>query len=126
MLRTLRVVRPDPRLEALAAVLPSGPHQPIALGAAAAVVDLDPYSAALAAAYESVTGPATAAIRLLGLDPFEVYAVLVTLAAEIDGLAVEAVARAAAPPDELSSCSAPLLDILAEHHARWEMRLFAS
>lgn len=126
ILRALRVVRPDPRVDALAAVLPSGPHQPIAAGAAAAAVGLNPYSAALAAVYESVTGPATAAIRLLGLNPFELYAVLARLAAPLDRLAAEAVASAAAPPHELPSYSSPLLDIFAERHARWEMRLFAS
>jgi urease accessory protein len=126
ILRALRVVRPDSRLETLAAVLPLGPHQPIASGAAATIVGLDPYSAALAAVYESVTGPATAAIRLLGLNPFDVYAALARLAAPLDRLAAEAVTRSAFPPEELPSCSAPLLDIFAERHTRWEMRLFAS
>jgi urease accessory protein len=126
LLRALCVVRPDPRFDTLAVALPIGPHQPIAFGAATAAVDLDPYSAALAAVYESVTGPATAAIRLLGLNPFDVYAVLARLSARLDRLAVEAVARAAGPADELPSYSSPLLDIFAEHHAHWEMRLFAS
>ena len=126
ILRTLCVVRPDSRLDALAAMSPTGTHQPIAFGAVAAAIGLDPYSAALAALYESVTGPATAAIRLLGLDPFEVYAALARLSGHLDRLAAEAVARAAGPADELPSYSSPLLDIFAEQHARWEMRLFAS
>ncbi|WP_447985484.1 urease accessory protein UreF [Nitrospira sp. Nam74] len=124
--RALCAVRPDSRLEILAAMFPIGPHQPIASGAGAAVVGLDPSAAALAAVYESVTGPATAAIRLLGLNPFDVYALLTRLAAEIDGLAVQATGRAAGPLDELPPCNSPLLDILAEHHAHWEARLFAS
>lgn len=126
LLRALSVVRPDPRLGAFAAVLPANPHQPIAYGAAAAVLNLDPHSTALGAVYESVTGPATAAIRLLGLDPFEVYSVLAGLSTHLDRLAVEALARAVGPADELPSYSSPLLDVFAERHSRWEVRLFAS
>ena len=111
ILLALRVVQPDPRLLTLADLFSIGPHQPIVLGAAVASMGLDPYSAALAAVYESATGPATAAIRLLGLAPFEVYAML---------------ARAAGPADQLPSHSSPLLDIFAERHAGSEMRLFAS
>jgi urease accessory protein len=106
--------------------VPMGPHQPIAVGAAAAVIGLDPHSAALMAVYESVAGPATAAIRLLGLDPFEVHAVLARIITRLDQLSAEAVARAAGPAHELPSCSSPFLDIFAERHARSEARLFAS
>lgn len=126
ILRALRVVQPDPRLHALTAMFPMGPHQPIVFGAAAASLGLDSYSAALAAVYESATGPATAAIRLLGLNPFEVYAMLARSAAQLDRLAADAAAKAAGPADQLPSHSSPLLDIFAERHAGSKTRLFAS
>ncbi|MEV6846946.1 urease accessory UreF family protein [Actinoplanes sp. NPDC051411] len=102
------------------------PHHPIALGAAAAAAGLTPRDAATAAAYGSLTGPATAAVRLLGLDPYGTHALLATLAADCDRIAGEAADHAHDPVDELPADSAPWLDIGAEHHATWEVRLFAS
>ena len=52
------------------------------LGLAARAAGLAPLDAAYAAAYESVSGPATAAVRLLSLDPFDATAVLARLAPE--------------------------------------------
>jgi urease accessory protein len=76
--------------------------------------------------YASVTGPATAAVRLLGLDPYGVQGLLAGLAPDCDRTAALAAAFAACGVDELPAASAPLLDILAEAHATWEVRLFAS
>jgi urease accessory protein len=101
-----------------------GPHHPVALGVVAAAAGLSPADAALVAAYGAVTGPASAAVRLLGLDPYEVQAVLAGLAPECDAVAARAAAGAAR--GELPAASAPLLDIGAETHATWEVRLFAS
>jgi urease accessory protein len=108
--------------------LPAAPHQPVALGAVAAAAGLGPDSAALAAAYGTVAGPAGAAVRLLGLDPYAVHRLLARLAPECDrvGARGAALAAAAGHPDDLPAASAPLLDIGAEVHARWEVRLFAS
>jgi urease accessory protein len=94
------------------------PHHPVALGLVAAAAGLTPHDAAVAAAYGTITGPATAGVRLLGLDPYRVHALLADLAPECD--------RIAAHIDGLPADSAPLLDIGAEHHASWEVRLFAS
>ena len=102
------------------------PHHPIALGTVAAAAGLTPKDAATAAAYGSLTGPATAAVRLLGLDPYGVHALLAALADECDRIAGLAATHAHDPVDELPAGSAPLLDIGAEHHATWEVRLFAS
>jgi urease accessory protein len=102
------------------------PHHPIALGLLAAAAGLTPRDAATAAAYGSLTGPATAAVRLLGLDPYGTHALLAALAAECDRIAAEAADHAHDPVDDLPADSAPLLDIGAEHHATWEVRLFAS
>jgi urease accessory protein len=104
----------------------SNPHQPVALGVVAAAAGLDPAQAALAAADGTVTGPASAAVRLLGLDPYRVHALLADLATGCETVAAQAAAHAGSPVDDLPAASAPLLDVGAEIHARWEVRLFAS
>ena len=86
--------------------------------------------AAYAAAYETVSGPATATVRLLSLDPFDATAVLARLAPELDQIAAAATDAAQRIPEEgigaLPAASAPLLDITAQQHAAWPVRLFAS
>lgn len=130
LMRAARSTWPSQELDALAAARPRGAHQPVVLGLAARSAGLGPLDAAYAAAYEAVSGPATAAVRLLSLDPFEATAVLARLAAELDAVA-ERAARAAAEAaveglDALPAASAPLLEITAEAHAAWPVRLFAS
>jgi urease accessory protein len=102
------------------------PHHPVALGAVAAAAGLAPVAAAVTAAHGTVTGPASAAVRLLGLDPYAVHALLAALAPACDRIAAGAAARAGDPVDDLPAAGAPLLDIGAEQHASWEVRLFAS
>lgn len=114
-------MRPDPGLDRLG----RAPHQPLALGAASAVLGAGPHDAAAAALHEAVTGPATAAVRLLPVDPFDVHRVLGGLTGLLDDLAAAALGHAA-NPDDLPGAAAPLLDIAAEHHRRAEVRLFAS
>lgn len=92
---------------------------------AAAAAGGTPLQAAAIAAYGSVTGPASAAVRLLGLDPLAVQRALAGLATEVDAIA----ARAASEPDDwgaLPALSAPGLDLFAELHLRSEVRLFES
>ncbi|HSV67171.1 MAG TPA: urease accessory UreF family protein [Mycobacteriales bacterium] len=123
LLRAARPAWPSPALAALAGT-PGGPHHPIVLGTVTAAAGGDPEGAALVAAYLAVSGPATAAVRLRGMDPLAVHALLAGLAGEI-----AAVARRAAVPagwPDLPSPTAPRLDLLAERHARSEVRLFAS
>lgn len=125
LLRAASRAWPDPRLDAVTAVLPAGPLHPVALGAAAAAAGLSGRDAAVVCAHGSVTTPATAAVRLLGLDPYEVSAILAGLSGDVDRVA----ARAAAASGELAdlpAATAPLLDVTAEEHARWDTRLFAS
>jgi urease accessory protein len=102
------------------------PHQPVALGLLAASAGVGPREAATVAAYTSVAGPATAAVRLLGLDPYAVHARLARLAPEQDEVAERACSTMDGEPDDLPAAAAPRLDITAEHHATWEVRLFAS
>jgi urease accessory protein len=101
-------------------------HQPVALGVLAAAAGLTPTEAAVAAAHGTVTGSASAAVRLLGLDPYEVHGLLARLAPDCDRIAADAAERSGDPVDLLPAAGAPLLDIGAELHATWEVRLFAS
>ncbi|NBE54734.1 urease accessory protein UreF [Streptomyces boluensis] len=130
MMRAARSTWPSPELDALAAVRPKGAHQPVVLGLAARSAGLGPEDAAHVAVYEAVSGPATAVVRLLSLDPFDATRVLARLAPELDRVAADAVAAARRVPDHgvdaLPAASAPLLDIGAEAHAGWAVRLFAS
>lgn len=122
LLRVGRVVWPHPHLPG-----PSdGAYQPVALGAVAAAGGLGPAAAAFVVAHESVLGPATAAVRLLGLDPFAVHALVASLSSAIGSVADRATAAARAAPADLPSAAGPLLETSAECHATWEVRLFAS
>jgi urease accessory protein len=100
------------------------------LGVAAAAAGCTPRQAAHIAAYHSVSGPASAAVRLLGLDPIAVSALVARLAPEIDATAATATADATATGaiggEALPFPSAPNLDLLAEIHATAEVRLFES
>ncbi|MEV6563747.1 urease accessory protein UreF [Streptomyces kronopolitis] len=130
MMRAARATWPAAALDALAAARPRGAHQPVVLGLAARSAGLTPLDAAYAVAYETVSGPATAAVRLLSLDPFDATAVLARLADDLDAVArrgADAAERAAAEgTDALPAASAPLLDLTAQQHAAWPVRLFAS
>ena len=150
LLRAARVAWPDadwlPELAASAATQPialedagantaasaapteyrSGPHHAVVLGAAAAAAGCSPEEAARIAAYQSVSGPASAAVRLLALDPMRAAAVVASLAGDIDDTASRAATHAHGPLADLPYPSAPALDLLAEAHIRAEVRLFES
>jgi len=124
--RAGRIAWPSPVLTALLAETPR-PHHPVMLGALVGVAGGAPYDAAMAAAYLSVSGPASAAVRLLGLDPFAVNAVVARL--DLQAVCLEAAAVAGDDPASLPSPGSPALDLFAEAHARHhqeEVRLFAS
>jgi urease accessory protein len=102
------------------------PHHPVALNLVARAAGLTPLDAALAAAYGTVTQPAGAAVRLLGLDPYAVHALIAALAPDCDAVAAAGAALECTDVDDLPATAAPRLDLDAEHHATWEVRLFAS
>ncbi|MGQ0467751.1 MAG: urease accessory protein UreF [Sporichthyaceae bacterium] len=126
LLRAGRAAWAGPILDELAATTPEGPHQAIALGAVGAAAALVPGDVALAAAYTALTGPATAALRLLGLDPYGVHAAVAALADECEAVAAAAAGYADGPFVDLPAAGGPLLDITAIEHEQWEVRLFAS
>jgi urease accessory protein len=130
LMRAARATWPSAELDALAREFPKGAHQPVVLGLAARAAGLEAVDAAYCAVYESVSGPSSATVRLLSLDPFDATAVLARLSPELDRVADRALEAARRAADEgvdaLPSASAPLLEIGAEVHAAWPVRLFAS
>ncbi len=116
-LRAVRLAWPSAVVDALVEVHPR-PHHPLLVG----VVVGEPLAAARCVAYLAVSGPASAAVRLLGLDPLAVNALLVALP-------VEAVAEEAASSLDLPAIGSPVLDLMAEAHVRHhreQVRLFVS
>lgn len=128
LLRAGGRVWPHPDLAVVREAVPDGVLQPIALGAVAGVAGLAPADAALCALHHLLTGITTAALRLLGLDPFEIARLHADAAGAIDVLAVDAasIAASVAAPAGLPADVGLLLDVLAEHHTTWDVRLFSS
>ncbi|MFK0247489.1 urease accessory protein UreF [Amycolatopsis azurea] len=101
------------------------PHHPVVVGALIGV----PFDAAMAVAYLAISGPASAAVRLLGLDPFAVNGVVARLSKEVREVSLRAAEVAGDDPAGLPAPGSPALDLFAEAHARHhkeEVRLFAS
>jgi urease accessory protein len=106
---------------------PAGLSHPVVLGACVAVAGGTPRDAAVIAATAAITGPASAAVRLLGLDPLAVTGLLARLAGDVAVLA-DIACRAAAADDwaVLPAPASPGLDLLAQRHALEEVALFES
>ncbi len=124
---------PSGPLDTLGAVHADGPLLALVLGAAGAACGLGDEAVAVAARWAVITGPAWAAVRLLGLDPLAVAELLGELARQIDAdseaVAGDSRARLDVPGRGLRSLpasSGPLCELAAEAHATWEVRLFAS
>lgn len=97
------------------------PHHSLVLGVAVCAAGGTSLDAAVVAALASVSGPASAAVRLLGLDPIAAAGLLARLGPCVEEIAAAAVSAAALP-----SAGHPLLDVFAEHHAARSSTLFTS
>jgi urease accessory protein len=95
------------------------PHLAVAAGAVGAASGIPSLHTALSVVYTTMTGSATAAQRLLALDPGDVAALTFELSAMCDQTAELAC-------KELADLSDPLLDVLAQRHSERERPLFAS
>jgi urease accessory protein len=95
------------------------PHLAVAAGVVGAASGLTPDQTARSVVYTPMTGSATAAQRLLALDPADVAA----LTFELAPLCEAAAAEAGKEPADLSD---PLLDVLAQRHSQRERPLFVS
>ncbi|GAA1219536.1 urease accessory protein UreF [Pseudonocardia alaniniphila] len=127
-LRAARLSWPSPALDALCAVAPR-PHHALLVGAVVGIDGGTPAEAAQCVAYLAISGPASAAVRLLGLDPLAVNAAIVALRPVLDAVVAQAAHAATLPPDRLPAPGAPVLDLMAQahiHHHGEQVRLFVS
>lgn len=115
LLRLARRVWPGADWDALG----PRPHLAVAAGRVGETSRLAPDQTALSVVYTTMTGTATAAQRLLALDPADVAALTFALAPLCERTATEALTG----PADLSD---PLLDELAQRHAQRERPLFVS
>ncbi len=95
------------------------PHLAVAAGQVGIASAVAPEHTALSMVYTTMTGSATAAQRLLALDPADVAALTFELSSLCEQIAAVAV-------KELADLSDPLLDVLAQQHAARERPLFMS
>jgi urease accessory protein len=95
------------------------PHLAVAAGAVGKASGLNPDQTALSIVYTTMTGSATAAQRLLALDPGDVAALTLELAPLCDQITADA-------GKELADLSDPLLDVIAQRHSQRERPLFVS
>ncbi|UGT56275.1 urease accessory protein UreF [Nocardia asteroides] len=95
------------------------PHLSTVFGLVGRACDTEPEQLAGVVVYTTLTGAATAAQRLLALDPAAVAEATIRLAPLCDALAAEAAGGLAALSD-------PLQDAMAERHLLRDMPLFAS
>jgi urease accessory protein len=115
LIRLARRVWPAGRWDGLGAT----PHLAVVAGAVGSAGGLEPEQTALTVVYTTMTGSATAAQRLLALDPGDVAALTFELATLCDETAASAC-------KELADLSDPLLDVLAQRHTHRERPLFVS
>ncbi len=115
LVRLARRVWPREDWNALGAT----PHLAVAGGAVGAASGLAPEHTALWIVYTTMTSSATAAQRLLALDPGDVAAQTFELAQLCEQTAAEAA-------KDLADLSDPLLDVLAQRHLERDRPLFAS
>ncbi|MGU3501505.1 urease accessory protein UreF [Mycobacterium sp. C31M] len=95
------------------------PHLAVVAGVVGIAGAVTPEHTALSLVYTTMTGTATAAQRLLALDPADVAVLTFELAELCEQTAAAAVT-------EIADLSDPLLDVLAEDHAARERPLFSS
>lgn len=113
--RLARLVWPDPAWDRLG----RQPHLAVAAGRVGVHSGIPAEHNALQLVYTTMTGSATAAQRLLALDPAEVAGLTIRLSDLCEHIADEAMLG-------LADLSDPLLDALAQQHAQRDRPLFAS
>ncbi len=96
-------------------------HQAVVMGVVARVGGLLPIDAARLALHSLLMCPLTAAPKLFAIDTADALRIAVLLAPDVDAIASSAVAAVAPPPR-----SSLFAELLAEEHANWTTRLFAS
>jgi len=124
LLRSAATAWPDPAIERYRSASSSTPR-PVALGVVAAAGGLDDVEVATVALYDDAATVASAALKLLGLDPAETARWLAQLAPAIDAAACE-VAGDERPVAEQPPPAAVGLELAAARHAERTERFFVS
>jgi urease accessory protein len=106
-------------------VAPADLPRPIALGVVAAAAGLTDVETAELALYDDVSTVASAALKLLPLDPAVTARWVAELAPRMQ-LAARAIAADATPLEDLPAPAAVALELAAPVHQRTRERLFAS
>ncbi|GAA1854793.1 urease accessory protein UreF [Brevibacterium marinum] len=122
MLRSMQRIHPHPLLE----TLPKGLQQPLVYGAVGRALGLGAAETAAVVLHEAVTGPATAAVKLMSIDPFQAHGAILSLGSELDAVAEAAAEYETTAAMDLPALSSPLSDFAAEMHVKDNVRLFAS
>jgi urease accessory protein len=125
LLRTARQVFPDAPLLATYPMPGADVPRPVAFGSVAAAAGLDDVGAARAYLYDDAVTVATAAVRLLPLDPAMAFRWVAEQRTLVEELSLEAVA-CRVEPAALPAPFAPLIELGSLAHARATRRLFAS
>jgi urease accessory protein len=123
MLRLVRRLLPDSAHVAEVAAL-ERPCRPLVLAAAAAAGGLAPVSLGRLVAYDDLQTVASAALKLLPLDPLDATSWVHDLLPEAERLATEVAPLTT--PERIPAPSAPQLDLWAQTHARTTRRLFSA
>lgn len=95
------------------------PHLAVAFGTVGLASGMEPEQTCVTVVYTTMTSSATAAQRLLALDPGDVAALIFELSALCDATAAEAAKG-------IADLSDPLFDVLAQRHVERDRPLFAS
>ena len=124
LLRTAATAWPSPLIDGYRAASTTTPR-PIALGVVGAAAGLDDRAVATVALYDDAATVASAALKLLGLDPAESARWVAELAPEIDA-AARAIGADERPLGEQEPPAAVGLELAASVHAERTERFFAS
>jgi urease accessory protein len=124
LLRSAATAWPDPAIDRYRSASAATPR-PVALGVVGAAAGLDAAELAAVALYDDAATVASAALKLLGLDPAQTARWLAQLAPAIEETAAEVAADerplAAQPPPAAAG-----LELTAARHAQRAERLFVS
>lgn len=106
--------------------LPDEPHRVVAIGAVGATAGLGPSDVAAVVVHDLVAESASAAVRLLGLDPFEVAGIHVRLGGALDEIVAAAVDASVGPLEAVPAAESLLALVALDEQAVAAERLFAS
>lgn len=123
LLRLARRLWPDASAVEVVAAL-EAPSRPTVLAACGAVTGLPPASLARLVGYDDVQTVASAALKLLPLDPADVACWVYDALPDVERLAADVAGLL--DPEDIPAAGAPQLEAWAEAHARTTRRLFSA